>query len=370
MTIETAEKVCELILIGPSEGITVEFQGGEPLLNFPIIKYVVEYMTKRKGECRKNIDFVIATNLSVIDSDMLSFFKDYEVDISTSLDGPAFIHDSNRPKPENDSHAILCENLERARAVLGSDSVAALMTTTRLSLSYPKEIVDEYLRLGFKSIFLRPLNPYGFAVKTGSQIGYTIETFLEFYKRAFEYILELNGRGIDFQETFAKMILTKILTPFDTSYVDCQSPSGAGIGAALYNYNGNVYPADEARMLAETGDEAFCLGNVHTSSFKEIFFGPVMESLASVACNESLSGCAQCAYQPYCGADPINNYATQGYILGHRYDNDRCKKHLEITRYLFSYLKQRDSEVMNIFAAWIADNTVRHMEKARECLIG
>ncbi len=363
MTAELAHATVNLIFKSPAKAITVEFQGGEPLLNFPVIKLVVQRMAAERDNHGKQIDFVVATNLSILTTEMLNFFKEYKVDISTSLDGPAFIHDPNRPKAGNDSHAIFLENLERARSVLGIQAVAALMTTTRLTLDYPKEIVDEYLRLGFKSIFLRSLSPYGFAVKTRQQIGYSIEEFIEFYKKAFEYILELNKGGVDFQEVFAKMLLTKMLSPFATGYVDCQSPSGAGIGAVLYNYDGNVYPADEARMLAETGDKTFCMGNVRTHSYDQLFSGDVMKRLSAVSCNETLSGCAQCAFQPYCGSDPVNNYATQGNVLGQRYSSDRCKKHLAITSYLLSYLRAKDPEVMNIFLAWISDGTVRHMEQ-------
>lgn len=60
----------------------------------------------------------------------------------------------------------------------------ALMTTTKDSLAYHKEIIDEYVSLGFESVFIRELNPYGFAVKSFKKIGYTTNEFIEFYKNA------------------------------------------------------------------------------------------------------------------------------------------------------------------------------------------
>jgi uncharacterized protein len=75
--------------------------------------------------------------------------------------------------------------------------------------------------------------------------------FLSFYKTGLSYILELNRKGIDIQEVYAKILLTKILTPCATGYVDLQSPAGAGVSVLVYNYNGNVYATDESRMLAE-----------------------------------------------------------------------------------------------------------------------
>ena len=73
------------------------------------------------------------------------------------------------------------------------------MTTTKESLAYPKEIIDEYLRLNLGSIFLRSLSPYGFATKTMKAIGYSSEEFVEFYKKALDYIIELNRRGHSFR---------------------------------------------------------------------------------------------------------------------------------------------------------------------------
>src|SRR5258708_39938408 len=105
---------------------------------------------------------------------------------------------------------------------------------------------------------------------TRQTISYSMDEWLVFYRQAFDYILELNFKGIDLVEGFARLLLTKILTPFATRFVDLQSPSGAGIAAALYNYDGNVYPMDEARMLAEMGDPTFRIGNVHQDYYQQI----------------------------------------------------------------------------------------------------
>ena len=66
--------------------------------------------------------------------------------------------------------------------MLGVDQVSALMTTTEKSLSQPREIIDEYLRLGFNGIFLRSLSPYGFAIKTNRFQSYDTERWLDFYR--------------------------------------------------------------------------------------------------------------------------------------------------------------------------------------------
>jgi uncharacterized protein len=274
------------------------------------------------------------------------------------LDGPAFIHNANRPRPGANSHELAIRGIERARNILGYEHVAALMTTTRLSLDHPIEIIDEYVRLGFKSIFLRPISPYGFALKTPTRSGYDTKTFLDFYKTGLDYIIQLNRHGTDLSEAYAKILLTKILTPFPTSFVDLQSPAGAGISVVVYNYDGDVYASDEARMLAEMGDKRFRLGNVSADDYQSIFGGEAMRSLIESSVVESIPGCNDCAFQTYCGGDPIFHYATQRDMVGHRPSSSFCMRNMEIIRYLFSLVASEDAELLRIFFAWIREKSL------------
>src|SRR5205823_10846549 len=134
--------------------------------------------------------------------------------VSTSLDGPAVIHNANRPRPGSDSHEAAVRGIRRVREALGHDRVAAIMTTTRLSLQHPEAIVDEYVSHGFDSILFRPISPYGFAVRTQQKTGYDFESFFDFYTKGLAHIIELNRRGTYFVASYAQLLLTKILTPF------------------------------------------------------------------------------------------------------------------------------------------------------------
>jgi His-Xaa-Ser system radical SAM maturase HxsB len=353
MTLDMAHKAVDLMLRGPASAITCEFQGGEALLNFPMVQEIVRYAKERNQSRGKFIDFVICTNLSYLTDAHLEFFREHKIKVSTSLDGPAFLHDGNRPCSRGSSHAFVEQNLRRAQEALGVENVAALMTTTKESLAYPRQIVDEYIRLNLGSIFLRSLSPYGFATKTMKAIGYSSEEFFEFYKDALGYIIEINRGGHTFVEGYTTLILTKILTPFATNYVDLQSPSGAGFSAVAYNYDGEVYASDEARMLAEMNDTSFRLGNVLDNSYEQIFFGERMQAIAAASCNEALAGCADCAFQPYCGADPVYHYATQGDMFGNRATSGFCRKNMAIIRHIFELFRQGNLETEEIFWSWI-----------------
>src|SRR5262249_23961464 len=116
---------------------------GEPLLNFPLIQQIVCEAEKRNNG--KNLAFVIATNLALINSDILEFCQRHDIQLSSSLDGPRDLHNTNRPRPGQNSYEVTIEGIRAARNALGRDRVSALMTTTEASLARAREIVDEYL---------------------------------------------------------------------------------------------------------------------------------------------------------------------------------------------------------------------------------
>ena len=339
----------DIMFNSPNPHLTMEFQGGEALLAFDNIKYAVEKAEKLASNLGKGLTKVICTNLALINEEILEYCKDHDILISASLDGPKYIHDNNRHKPRASSYDLTIKGIELSRRMLGNDKVSALMTTTNLSLDYPIEIVDEYFNQGFQSIFLRSVSPYGFALKSTNS-NYEIENFLQFYKIALGRVIEYNLDGHFFPEDLARIFLTKMLSPFNVGYVDLQSPAGLINGVIVFNYDGAVYATDESRMLAEQNDYTFKLGTLE-DEYAELFFGEKAQQIAQVWANEGLTGCSECAFQVYCGADPVHNHATQGDMYGYRPDSSFCKKNMEIIRYLFE-LMENDSNIKTIFEKW------------------
>jgi uncharacterized protein len=353
MTVESAERALDLVFRSPAPRLKIEFQGGEPLLNYELIQHIVDSARRRNEAEQRDLSFVVTTNLSFLTDEMLAFFKEHGIVVSTSLDGPAFIHNVNRPRPEGDAYDRTIAGISRVREALGHHSVSALMTTTRLSLEHPTEIVDEFVKHDFDHIFLRPLSPYGFAIKTQRKTGYDLAEFIQFYETALGRIIELNRRGYFMVEVYAQILLTKILTPYATGYVDLRSPAGAGIGVAVYNYDGDVYPTDESRMLAQMNDTSFRLGNVHTNTYEEMFGGELLRSIVSASCVESLPGCSDCAFNTYCGADPVENYATQGDLIGHRPSSRFCGRNMKIIKHLLRLYHGPDPFIRRLFWSWV-----------------
>ncbi|MBO3276247.1 His-Xaa-Ser system radical SAM maturase HxsB [Pseudomonas schmalbachii] len=351
MTPEMADRALDFVFRSPNPAIKIEFQGGEPLLNFEMVKYVVTQAKERNRTEGRNLQFVIATTLSLLTDEMLAFCKEHQISLSSSLDGPADLHNANRPRPGRDSHQRFEEGLQRARAALGFDYVSALMTTTEKSLPRVREIIDEYLRLGFDGIFLRPLSPYGFAIKTKRFMAYDAARYLEFYKEGLQYIIELNKAGIRFSEYYSSLVLAKMLTSNDPGFVDLMNPSGAGIAAIVFNYDGTVYASDESRMLAEMGDPAFRLGNLLEQSYEEIILSDNLLDALEDSFTLSVPMCADCAFEPYCGAEPVYHHAVHKDVVGRKPESGFCSRNMGIFKHLIGLLRS-DPETRQILTGW------------------
>jgi uncharacterized protein len=353
MSEETAHTALAMVFESPSRLIKIEFQGGEPLLNFPRIRQIVEEAEALNEHFQRDLSFVVATNLAILDDEILAYCDRHEISISTSLDGPADLHNANRPRPGQNSWELATAGIERVRAYLGPHKVSALMTTTNRSLDRVRDIVDSYAALGLASIFLRPLSPYGFAIKTKAHAAYDATKWLRFYEEGLDYIIDLNRNGVAMRETYAGLILRKMLTNDDPGYVDLTSPAGIGIGALVYNYDGDVYASDEGRMLAEMGDHTFRLGNLQRDSHREIMLSDALLDPLEQSITVSAPMCSDCAFEPFCGADPVFHYATGKDYLGQKPTSDFCTRNMHIFRLLLDRY-EADPFVRDLFRSWAA----------------
>lgn len=349
MTEDLAKRAVDIALQSPAEHLQFEFQGGEPLLNFEIIKFIVEYS---KQVCKdKTINYTIVSNLTVIDDDMIDFIIENRVTISTSLDGNENIHNNNRSYKNGTGtyeDVIIAIKKLKSKGI----HIGALLTTTRECFGKEKEIIDTYVALGFDSISLRPLTPLGCANKSWEKIGYTAEEFVVFYQDALDYIIEISN-DTRITEGIASVFLTKILDGWGSNYMELRSPCGASLGQIAYYFDGNIYTCDEGRMAAEMGDSSFSLGNVYDDNYDTLIENDVCKGICSASILESLPSCMDCVYQPYCGVCPIINYVLDGDVYEKTPNNYKCQINKGILDTIFSKLQKRESELVNMFWRWI-----------------
>ncbi len=359
MSLETADQAVAVALQSPSPTLTFEFQGGEPLANWPVVRRVVERALELGRGLGKDIRFSLVSNLSLMDDEKMAFLVDHGVQVCTSLDGPQDLHDANRPFAGGSSHAETVrwmERIDRAYQDRGLDPtlyhVEALLTVTRASLGRAGDIVEEYVRRGLQAIFVRPLNPFGFATLTWGKIGYGTGEFLAFHRAVLDDLVERNRRGTQILERLATIFLSKILSGTDPNYLDIRSPCGAGIGQIAYDHDGSVFCCDEGRMVNQMGDPMFRMGHLARDGYGDLVESEVVRSLCVASCLEALPGCSDCAYLPWCGSCPVYNYATQGNIFGRMPENEKCKLHMGVLDDLIGRLASADETDGAILRRW------------------
>lgn len=348
MSKETAKRAVDIALESPSDYLTFEFQGGEPLTNYEVIKYIIEYSKEISKE--KHIEYNLVSNLVMLTDEMIDFFIENEVSICTSIDGNEKLQNINRIYKDGNSYKETTKKIKYLHEK--GIRVNAIETTTKYSLGEYKEIVDEYINLGMESIFIRPLTKLGKADNNWEKIGYEAEEFLEFYKKTLEYILEKNREGIFLSEGHSNIFLKKMLLHQPVNYMELRSPCGGAIGQLAYYYDGNIYTCDEGRMLSEMGDDSFKVGNVYTDNYNELMQCDCTKTICVSSCIECLPHCSNCVYMPYCGTCPVINLAQNENIFAKNPREYRCKIYGGILDILFEYI-ENNSEVKEIFKKWV-----------------
>ncbi len=362
MDLKTATRVLAFIFACQNRAVRLEFQGGEPLLNWPVVEFLVKHCRRQNKLEKKDLTISLVSNLSLLDDSKLNFLIKNDVEFCTSLDGPARIHDANRMFSKGGgTHEATTRGIEKIKAAYRKQGikkhVGALPTVTRRVLPFHKELIDEYVRLGLSSIHLRDLNKLGFAEKNWAAIGYTPQEFISFWKASVDYIISLNKTGTFFIEESVLFLLKKILRKEDPLYVDLDSPCGAGRSQLAYAPNGDAYTCDEARMI---GDDTFKLGNILRSSFQDVMkhenlFYTSQASLLNLSDYNS----PFCAWSGTCPV--LNLHSQRNPIVKIR----ETSKHI-ITTAKLDYLFEKimfDKAALEIFHNWLNLKETVHEKK-------
>lgn len=359
MSRAVARKSVDFALRSTNPSVTIEFQGGEPMLNWDTLKDAIVYARKRSRGQGREVRLALVSNFSLMTKEKADFLLANEVSLCTSLDGPADLHDRNRVFGGGDSHSETVRWLkyfsEKAKKQPRDYRVfepSALLTVTKYSLGREKDIVDEYLRRGLKDIFVRPLAPIGFARGLWPRIGYSASEFSRFYRNMLDRMLKLSSAGRKIRERNAVIMLEKIVNGTDPGYLDMRCPCGAAIGQLAYNYNGDLYTCDEGRMVGWEGDDLFKVGNVLRDSYRKVMLSPATRACAAASNLESQPACSRCAYKPFCGVCPVYNYETQGSLWGDMPSSERCALSKGIFDALFALLAKPASA--KILKGWVA----------------
>lgn len=350
MELETARRTLDFIFALKTPALMLEFQGGEPLLNFKTVRFLVEEARKRARVSGQSVHFSIVSNLTLLDRAKRDYLLSRKVAVCTSLDGPADVHDRARLMAGGSTHARASSRIKELAALSKKDpsieAPNAICTVSAFSLPHARRIVDEFVRLGLLRVQLGPLERLGRARPDWEKLGIGAGEFLKFYTGAFERIIELNRRGVPVYEKGALMYIKQILTGTRPRYQNLDLVFRLGYGS-----DGSVYGSDEGRLAGNSGDGLFRLGDVRKDTFRGLLKTPLARAFLLSAFPELCQpSCARCVYGPWCRIMPAYNYSVQGGFWGNMASSPRCAVHKGIFDIIFG--KLRHAGTRKIFEHW------------------
>ncbi|HET9766629.1 MAG TPA: radical SAM protein, partial [Thermoanaerobaculia bacterium] len=317
-----ADAIVEFALNSPAPTLAFEFQGGESLLNGEVLRYMIPMIQRACAVEDRKAEISIQTNGTLLNPRWMELFQQHGVTLGTSIDGPPELHDAQRRRWNGSgSYDAVARNAERF-------DVPMLPTVTRLSLPYWQEIVDRQLAGGAQSITFQNVYPINAAARNWEQVGLEMDEFLACYDLVVQYLRSRWRSGYYPLERRFRLALEKLARRRDVGYPDFANPCGMAHGQIAYHTNGDVYTCDEGRDFPE-----FRLGNVLTSSYDEVVFGPTLRRLKSLSIPNDTE-CLSCAYRPVCSTCPVYDRAVTGELTARHAGTAKCRQ----TKYIFDTL--------------------------------
>lgn len=348
--IEFVEKIVDFIFNSPSSIIEINFIGNT-LKNFSVVQKFFNYIYSRnetKSDYdgwyygKKKLRFVIKTDMNGMNEEIMNYIIDKKFILQSFLDGPKELHEKNRKYLGGNSYDdtvywINCFKKDRNYKFF----VSLVPRITRFSLGYHKEIIDEYANHLFNRIFSEP------KIFDFNEINYDSKTFLDFWKKSFEYIIEKNKDGGFIDETvvqFLKHIITQI-----PPVLSClNSPCPGCTAEAGYDENGNVYVCEQG-----IGKEIFSIGNIN-DGYKKVFSSNNSKAFIEFSSN-LFSLCDSCVWHPFCSTCLVSSYKQQENMIIKNSKDFLCKIRQEQLEYIFKKFLFSDDK--GIIFGWIKENT-------------
>jgi len=300
MSFEVGKRALDFLIenSGSRRNLEVDFFGGEPLMNFDVVKQLVAYAREREKQANKNFRFTLTTNGVLIDDDVIDFANREMSNVVLSLDGRKEIHDRFRVDYNGvGSWEKIVPKFQRLVEKRGNKNYYMRGTFTHANPDFLKDI-EEMLSLGFTELSMEPV-----VCAADDPSALTVEDMpivMEQYEKLAQLMLARKREGKPF--TFYHYMI-------DLSGGPCiyKRVSGCGSGTEYMAVTpwGDLYPCHQF-----VGEEKFRLGSV----FEGVTQKDVQEEFAS--CNVySREECKDCWAKLYCsGGCAANAYHATGSV--------------------------------------------------------
>ena len=316
MSYEVGKQALDFLMdnSGTRRNLEVDFFGGEPLMNFQVVKDLVAYARSVEKERGKNFRFTLTTNGVLVDDDVIEWANRECSNVVLSLDGRKEIHDRYRVDyAGNGSYDRIVPKFQKLVEARGGKNYYMRGTFTHRNPDFLKDI-QQMLDLGFNELSMEPVVC---APGDASELTEADKPIvMEQYEKLAELMLERNRAGKPF--TFYHYMID--LTGGPCIY---KRISGCGSGTEYMAVTpwGDLYPCHQF-----VGDEKFKLGSV----FDGVTNTAMQDEFAS--CNVyARPECRDCWARLYCsGGCAANAYHATGSVKGiYKYGCDLFRKRME-----------------------------------------
>ncbi len=316
MSLEVGKRSLDFLIenSGTRHNLEVDFFGGEPLMNWDMIKELVAYARQREKETGKRFRFTLTTNGVLVDDDVIEFSNREMSNVVLSLDGRKEIHDRYRVDyAGNGSWEKIVPKFQKFVEARGGKNYYMRGTFTHANPDFLKDI-QQMLDLGFTELSMEPVvcAPEDPSALTAEDLPIVLDQ----YEKLAELMLKRHKEGNPF--TFYHYMIDLKGGPCIYKRV-----SGCGSGTEYMAVTpwGDLYPCHQF-----VGEEAFKLGDIWqgvTNTATQCEFA---------ACNVyARPDCADCWAKLYCsGGCAANAYHATGSVTGvYKYGCELFRKRME-----------------------------------------
>lgn len=303
MPLETGKKALEYLVknSGSRRNLEVDFFGGEPLMNFQVVKDLVYYGRELEKEYHKNFRFTITTNGVLLNEEAIEFINTHMDNAVLSLDGRKQINDDMRlTLTGKGSYDVIVPKYQKLIEKRGNKSYYIRGTFTRESLDFSED-VKHFKELGFVHTSMEPVvsseeNPYAIREEDLPKI-------LEEYEKLAVYYADLKEKKDPFSFFHFMVDLTQ-----GPCVIKRISGCGAGTEYLCITPEGDLYPCHQF-----VGNEAYKMGNLYD---EELTLPKEMQSMFKEAHIYHKEDCKTCFSKFYCsGGCHANALSFNGDIL-------------------------------------------------------
>lgn len=315
MTLETGKHAIDFLLenSGDRTNLELDFFGGEPLMNFKVVKQIVEYARSREAEYNKKFRFTITTNGLLLDDEKIEFINKEMSNVVLSIDGRKEINDYFRVLPNGQGcYDMILPKYKKLVEGRGDKEYYVRGTFTNKNLDFSNDVFALY-ESGFDQISVEPV------VGEGDEYALTekeLHAVFKEYENLANRILENEKKG-------GKFNFFHFMIDLDQGPCAIKRLRGCGCGNdyVAITPDGDIYPCHQF-----VGMDEYKMGNIDEGTFNQ-------EMKADFAnCHVySKPECRKCWAKFYCsGGCNANNYQYMGDVRSaHKISCELEKKRLE-----------------------------------------